>query len=215
MRVGYCNLAFTTGQRKDQHNVDLLIKRGYEYLGFVEANVDDLREMVPEDWRARQNMNAPSGKSGCAAAWSPRVRIFKRRRLRLGVDPAQGDRRAKMRKRWLLMNDVRIDRVPTRLLIGHWPPPRFDWLQPFMTAAVKFWLRRSPRRGYWVVMGDYNMPLAKVARQLGGRPYGEGIDGFVLGPNVYARDLEVIRRVEREGWTDHPAIGADIHTKER
>lgn len=203
MKIAFCNLDFATGQRTDRNTVELMVSEGYQYLGLVECKFNDVNALLPRRWKVHQVMkNAAT--MGSVTAWDPWVvQIDRVVPLRVGVRP----RGVRMLTRYLSIVDVVIGKHVVRIIVGHWPPPRYRWLQPIYTANVKRYLRNAPEKGRWVVMADFNMHHDKAARQLGGHSHGYKIDGIVCGPRMLLARPWVSHRPQRQGWTDHPAIG--------
>lgn len=210
IRLGFANMNWGTSQAKDDNIVADLIHLGCLLLGLVEAKVDNVRHMVPAGWKVAQSL-ANLSRKGSAAAWAPAVRIADLPPLRPGVRPG----RAKMLPRWLRIVDINLDGHVVRIIICHWPPARFRFLWPAFTAAVKFRLRvtAAGRSGRWVVLADYNMPIAKAGKTLGGTAYGTGIVGAVVGRGIKASLVEIDSRIVTRHFTDHPGVIVDIKVR--
>lgn len=200
---GTSNLDFATAQGSDRLIVNRLVSEGCRYISVVEAKVDNLRAMIPSRWTARQDVT-DKARQGCAAAWAKDVRIAAQRPLRVGVKPHG----AKMRTRYLLINDVWIDGRRVRRITLHRPPWRFRFLDPLFDRQVRKRLKAVPwsRRGQWAIDGDFNGDGKAYAKKIGGTFHGSGIVGFITGPKVRATSTKVLHDVKARGWTDHPAI---------
>lgn len=74
--------------------------------------------------------------------------------------------------------------------------------------ALYRWLRRLTKRGVlWILAGDFNRAVWRVARRTGAAGYvAAGIDGIVVSPGLKVRRRRVSRVGMRAGWTDHPSV---------
>lgn len=114
--------------------------------------------------------------------------------------------------RWIARAKIRTDDGPLVVFSVHVPPARAG------SAAQWRYLRRLKkrtdrltRRGIaWVVCIDANMPIAEVARYLGGRAYGVGIVGVITSPDVVVARHDIDTYGLRHSLTDHPAPWIDI-----
>lgn len=79
-----------------------------------------------------------------------------------------------------------------------------------LAARVATWTLRGRR---WVVAGDFNRGHRQIARLLGGKAHGKGVDGIIAGPGVGIRRLGIDHTGQRRRLTDHPIIYALVWIK--
>lgn len=83
-------------------------------------------------------------------------------------------------------------------------------------AVLAAWCAHLSARGrLWIVCGDFNHHHAAVADLLGGTGVGHGVDGIVVSPGLTVRLVDVDRSGMQEGWSDHPAIVAEVSAGRR
>ena len=91
--------------------------------------------------------------------------------------------------------------------VGRARQDAFYWL---LTA----WVRRMSSRGHlWVVAGDFNRKHTDLAALLGGQSIGQGVDGIVVSPGLDIDAIRIDRTGIERGWTDHPAIVANVRLR--
>lgn len=208
MMIGVANLDWATRQKKDRRIIAAMIPY-FVFMGFVEARVDNIRDMFSREWKVLQDKSDP-GRQGSAVAWRGRdVKIFKIRGLRMGTKPMG----ARMLTRWLAIVDVFLDGHKVRMIICHWPPPRYKWLWPLFDASVRMRIRRAPERGYWVILADFNRPLWRVEELFHCDTMGQEVVGIAYSGKLVMGKRVVINSVVAEGWTDHPITGGDLRVR--
>lgn len=74
-----------------------------------------------------------------------------------------------------------------------------------LAARVATWTLRGVR---WVVAGDFNLGHRQIAKMLGGKAHGKGVDGVIAGPGVGIRRLGIDMTGINRRLTDHPIVFA-------
>jgi hypothetical protein len=215
--VAFWNFNWGTKQPKDQKLVDhaLTTYPDLDALLGVECKVDKFEEMFPSTFHIVQSLSNLSNRNVALAYRRNRFAGMKVHGLRVGVS----NRGVKMLPRPLRIFDFKLSKFgkakKVRTIFAHRPPKRFKFLDRFFDAQVKFRIRcRSwSRKGYWVVIMDFNERGPEVAKKLGGTFRGHEIDGMILGPKMHVTDLVVDSRPKREGWTDHVGILGKLRLK--
>ena len=111
---------------------------------------------------------------------------------------------------------VRIDGVPVRQVVAHGlhrktvGRARQAAYWSAMVALLVAWTARGIR---WSLAGDFNLGFRAVARMLGGRGVGRGVDGVIVSRGL------VVHHVRTDWWgvvqalTDHPMVVALVSAK--
>ena len=78
-------------------------------------------------------------------------------------------------------------------------------------ADLATWIAGFPKRvDGWVLAGDFNRGHGKIARYLGGKSVGHKIDGVVVSRGLRVDLIRVDWTGVTRGWTDHPAVIAQV-----
>jgi hypothetical protein len=170
------------------HAVDLDLAKiilNADALTFQEAKNVDVNGLIQNPkWRVFQDLR-DTDKQGTGIAWRrPPLHAIKRGR-RIGVTPhGKG-----LLTRWItwvdfVVRDETGEEHTFRLASVHLPPKRYWALYPFMVANIIAFVKSSR---YPVILGgDWNKlvrhanDLHALARRVGGKFYGYGIDGFLV-----------------------------------
>lgn len=111
---------------------------------------------------------------------------------------------------------VRIDGVPVRQVVAHGLHRKTVGRarQAAYWAALAVILIGWTARGIrWSLAGDFNLGFRAVARMLGGRGVGRGVDGVIVSRGL------VVHHVRTDWWgvvqalTDHPMVVALVSVK--
>lgn len=141
-----------------------------------------LRELLPEEYGVFQRDRWP-GQANSAIVWQRKAGEVLGRGYELLVD-ARGVR---MEDRWIAWIDFRrkgSDQI-VRYATAHFPPSRFDHLDPKCEEALRRFTKASP---YPVVIGmDSNHRGGPRVRPPGTRWKGVRIDGFVFSARLRLR----------------------------
>lgn len=197
------NADFTDGAKVGLENVRANLPGSV--ITFVqESKRIRLREKLPHLLGVRQGTEPD--KANSSLIWDKsRVHLIDHTQT-LAVDAHPG---VEMLPRWLKRIDCRIDdRLLVSAIVGHRPPPRYRWLWPEFDQAVAAEIQFAP---FPTIVGlDTNSHTpAMLARSLGLRWSGRGIDGF-----MYDRRLHVSRaRRMKATRSDHRAVLAFLETR--
>lgn len=217
--VAFWNFNWGTKQPQDQKLIDHILETypEIEIVAGVETKPDNFRKMFPMTWRVVQSLKNLSEQNVSLALLrdsqhKPKVR---------GLKEGTSNRGVKMLPRPLRILDTylwdprRNKYQRCRLILGHRPPKRYKFLDPFFDASVKFRIkaRSWSRKGYWSLIEDFNEDGHSIAKKFGGTFHGTGIDGFVCGPGMTMGSVVIDRVPLKEGWTDHPGVIGKLSLK--
>lgn len=134
----------------------------------------------------------------------------------LGIE-VKGSRRRNMGRngshRAVVARWVRITGQPTRVLTAHGlHRGTVGFLaQEVFLRILAAWIRRLTRRGVpWILAGDFNRHHLIVARLMGGKGVGSGVDGVIVSPLLDVELETVDETALKRGWSDHPAVVARV-----
>lgn len=112
--------------------------------------------------------------------------------------------------RWISFRDVVLGGERVRVVSAHGLHLRSVGrkAQRAYFRALAAWLRSLTERGIrWVLAGDLNRAVAKVARKVRAAGYiGTGVDGILVSPGLRVRRSLVSRIGISNRWTDHPSV---------
>ena len=161
-----------------------------------------LAELLPHGWHVHQGKGA-AAKTAVAVAPGHRLGAAG---SHLGIGHVPG---VKLGVRDIEWQDVFLDGRRVRTIAVHEPPHRFHSLWPIYTANLVAVVRTSPFPV--IVGGDWNAKLSgvdvhKLARVLGLKVYGDGIDGILYSKSLVATPAPTVTNAATR--SDHPFPGA-------
>lgn len=198
------NTDFTRGRNADYIHQ---LCEWSDVIVLQEAKDMTLKQCLPDGWKACQDTSTEA-KAGSAIAVEKSVWAVRDWWLVYGCPPPpQGG----MLTRYIAV--AVLEHKATGLvwsaMSAHEPPQRYAGMQPQFTANLKAAKQKQKEKGRRVVIGaDANMPLGKLANQVGGKPYGYGIVGCVTGQPV--QQCTYRGWGEQENVTDHPAVTCTV-----
>lgn len=194
------NADFTDGPKVGLDNVRAVLPGSV--ITFVqESKHIKLRDRLPRMLGVSQGHEPDTANS--SLLWDhSRVEVLDKS-VSLAVDPQQGD---EMLPRFLRRIDCKVDdALLLSAIVCHRPPPRYKHLWPAFDEALDVEVRYAP---FPVVVGlDTNsLNPAALARSIGLKWAGRGIDGFMYSPK-----LRVVRpRRLMRTRSDHRAVMATL-----
>lgn len=221
VRLITANLDFATGPRRDRGYLRRLaglsrrsprrwlkrrLAKGHDLepriLFLQEAKTGRVRLLLSRLFRGLQGRG--EARSG-TALMAYGIKLHNRRLWSTGDSPDTLERFA-------TEGVVRVDGQGVLLVDVHVFPLRAgSEAQRQQLLRVKARLQAAEDNGQpWIVGGDFNMPPAAAAGILGGRAYGNHVDGFVVHPDVIVGENRPIWHGRRAGVTDHAAYSMDV-----
>jgi len=199
------NVNFNTSAANVGKDLDLLAPKA-DILMFQEAKNVKITSMLDANvWSVYQVTNSVPGKQGSALAVRNTVKAAV---LNWGLQFGVDNHGEQMNDRYILWADLRLTNGQVlRVLSLHFPPARFEYLQPLMAANLVDFVNGSP---YPVVAGaDWNFPVNNdkwgIQNKTGLKPKGDGIDGFFYDASVVDfLSLEKLKNLATHN--DHTAV---------
>lgn len=205
-------------------NLDFALRGDPRYLAWVcqradvlllqEAKNVRLSDVLPDGWISLQD-TTDAATMGAAIAVKDETVAVDSHHLALGAKPylpGPVARRVGMLPRHIAVASIteRATGRPTTPISAHFPPPRFSALQPGFEKR----LRAIAARHRSVVIGtDANQPVAELADRMGLHCAGRGIVGLLSTETLHGEQVRPWGI--RQHVTDHPAVLATIHLKEK
>jgi hypothetical protein len=198
-------------------NLDFVQGHNREYVTWLcdhadivclqEAKDVNLDVIAPADFMVKQDRSSPArAGSAILTRWrfAPQSRpVF------LGAHPSG----AKMLTRYVARTSLWIGDNRGEVWAAHMPPGRYRHLWARYMHRIQ---TRIDKTTLPVVIGlDANQPIRRFGKQLGQLGYGHKIDGFVATTGAHISNVRVDHTPVQNGWSDHPAIFADLSFGQR